>query len=307
MITPCHGLVAMSKLSSRSGRHVPPVSSSIRRRSDAMPSGPRCSPEGRCRAARSTPPPERRTWRAPRDPQRGTRGRSARQGPRASSRPSRAFSTPSPASGRWFFPKRVLRPPGPSRRRSQERASSTPTSSARTFRSSSSASTVSHSPTSTPRSARRSRGRCSTRSASSTRPRTPTSTAASTCWPSGRPSVDTVLPPSVVDGLRLVPLHAAGLRRKTPGPCSGTERLRLRAGSRSLSHFQQIATRAGGSPGRRPAGWPRGRRSVRACHKVDPAGHTSTTFSPRVRCWMTARPVRLIVAFPLFRLSATGA
>src|SRR5947207_12565214 len=38
-------LSAMSKLSSRNGRHVPAVSSSICRRSAAMPSGPRCAPE----------------------------------------------------------------------------------------------------------------------------------------------------------------------------------------------------------------------------------------------------------------------
>ena len=37
MITPCHGLIAMSKLSSRSGRQVPAVSSSMAsQRRDAL-------------------------------------------------------------------------------------------------------------------------------------------------------------------------------------------------------------------------------------------------------------------------------
>jgi hypothetical protein len=39
--------------------------------------------------------------------------------------------------------------------------------------------------------------------------------------------VHTTLPPRGVDALRLMPLHTAGIRRKAPGPCPGTERLHL--------------------------------------------------------------------------------
>ncbi len=57
--------------------------------------------------------------------------------------------------------------------------------------------------------------------------------------------VHTALPPGVVDRLRLVPLHAAGIRRKAPGPCSGAERL---LGIADLQGFF--------APCASPFGWP---------------------------------------------------